>query len=593
MKSKRKFILLLLIVITSINIGCEDLNVSDPGNYNSANFPSTVKQLESQLVGVYSQQRSNSLYGFEYLSKVMFSLDHTTDLGFTDFNQWNEMQTNNVSASNSYGEGTWVQLYVGVQRSNTLLTSIENYRAKYMKDIEKSTVDLIEGEAHFLRAFYYFHLINLYGESFIINGAGGNAKGVPIIPIVKTIADTQVARSTVKEVWDYIIADLTKSTTLLEGQNWTGNSIARVSGVAAKSLLGKAYVFTQDWTNAKTVLKDVIDNSGKSLLPFSAYKNIFNGENEFSQESIYEINVERDLASAFGSFNDANITTAAGLVYAPTVMNDDGSARSFGFGNTFVHDKNLERFGFALPIFTLVDNPDFDSNSPVGIDNLEKVVDPNYEDQSNQLRTNQTVDPRLYVSALQPWIDQLSDGTRGRLVLRAKEIASNLQASYHGWSVKKLANLNGKLIEDFKATDNANIYFLRLADIYLLYAEACIETGETATGLEYINKIKRRAYGLSVNSVSPVDYASLTSPTKANDQSLANNPLRYERWAELFGEGQWWFDVCRWRIGDKEASYFQKTIPGEIKWSDAKSYKLPIPISEINTNTKMEQSNGY
>jgi starch-binding outer membrane protein, SusD/RagB family len=590
-----KRFILLTIVLVSLGTSCiNEEEVSDPGSYNAGNFPSSMAQLQSVLVGAYSQQRANGLYGFEYLSKMIFSLDHTADLGFIEFPQWNEMQTNNVSVSNVYNEGAWDALYTGVQRSSTFLTASENYKVKYMKAGEEAEVSAMEGEAHFLRAFYYFHLINLYGESYIVNGAGGNLKGVPLIPTVNTIADTQVARSTVREVWDYIIADLTASVSLLKGKNWTGNNIARANEVAAKALLGKAYVFTQDWANAKIVLKDVIDNSGKTLVPFDTYKNIFNGQNEFSSESIYEINVERDLTvPEFGTFDGPNnITTAAGLIYAPTVMQDDGSAGAFGFGNIFLHDKNLERFGFQLPIPTLVDNPDFDSGQDPGIDNLEKVIDPDYFDDSNQLRIDQSVDPRLYVSALEPWVDELNDGTRDRIVLKYKEIASNLQPFYNGWSLKKMSTLQG-ILWNFKATDDSNIYFLRLADIYLLYAEACLETGDNANALEYINKVRRRAYDFPINSASPVDYATLTSPTKATDASLVNNPLRYERWAELFGEGQWWFDVCRWKIGDKEAAFYGKTIPGDIQWSDTKSYKLPIPTAEINTNTKILQSEGY
>ncbi len=588
----KRFIVLAIVFISFVTSCTNDDNISDPGSYNAGNFPATMAQLESVLTGVYSQQRANELFGFEYLTKMIFSLDHTADLGFTEFPQWNEMQTNNVSVSNSYAEGAWGALYTGVQRSSTFLAATENYRAKYMKEGEEGAVNLMEGEARFLRAFYYFHLISLYGETFIVDGVGGDAKGVPIIPTVSTINDTQIARSTVREVWDYIIADLTKSVELLEGQTWTGNNIARVSGLAAKGLLGKAYVFTEDWANAKVILKDVIDNSGKTLVPFDTYKNIFNGQNEFSQESIYEINVERDLTSGFATFTGPNITTAAGLIYAPTIMQDNGSAGAFGFGNIFLHDKNLERFGFQLPIPTLVDNPDFDSDEEVGIDNLEMVIDPDYFDASSKLRIDKAVDPRLYVSALEPWVDELNDGTRDRLVLKYKEIASNLQPLYHGWSLRKMATIEG-VLWNFKATDDSNIYFLRLADIYLLYAEACLETGDNTNALEYINKVKRRAYNFPVNSSSSVDYATLTSPTKATDASLANNPLRYERWAELFGEGQWWFDVCRWKIGDKEAAFYANTIPGEIQWSDAKSYKLPIPTAEINTNTKITQSSGY
>ena len=73
-----------------------------------------------------------------------------------------------------------------------------------------------------------------------------------------------------------------------------------------------------------------------------------------------------------------------------------------------------------------------------------------------------------------------------------------------------------------------------------------------------------------INTPSIYDYASLTARTKTDpsDVDLSNNPLRYERHAELFAEGDWWFDVCRWHIGQDEAAYYNIGI------SDGINYKM-------------------
>ncbi len=140
-----------------------------------------------------------------------------------------------------------------------------------------------------------------------------------------------------------------------------------------------------------------------------------------------------------------------------------------------------------------------------------------------------------------------------------------------------------------------NLYILRLADVYLMYAEALIESGgDMTTALEYINKVKRRAYGYPVDVSSPVDYVSLSDQTEASDPVLANNPLRYERFAELFLEGYWWFDVARWKIGPQETAYYNKVNSGNLEWND-RAYAMPIPESEINANPglKGSQNPGY
>jgi hypothetical protein len=140
---------------------------------------------------------------------------------------------------------------------------------------------------------------------------------------------------------------------------------------------------------------------------------------------------------------------------------------------------------------------------------------------------------------------------------------------------------------------------LRLADVYLLYAEACINTNDNTNGLAYLNMVKRRAYGYPIASPSPVDYASLTSPTAAaasGDPVLGNNPLYYERWAELFNEGTWWTDICRWHLGLSEAAFYKTYNYGANTLTfNTRCYAWPIPISEINANSKVssEQNPGY
>ena len=129
--------------------------------------------------------------------------------------------------------------------------------------IEKinEAVDYIKGQAYFLRAFYYFELECLFGEAYITTAGGGDKKGVPIFDgMPADLAGTQQPRSTVRKVWDLIQADLTQAANLLKGKTWTGNDVGRVTEWSAKALLGKSYVFTQDWAKAKTTLNDVIIN---------------------------------------------------------------------------------------------------------------------------------------------------------------------------------------------------------------------------------------------------------------------------------------------------------------------------------------------
>jgi hypothetical protein len=78
---------------------------------------------------------------------------------------------------------------------------------------------------------------------------------------------------------------------------------------------------------------------------------------------------------------------------------------------------------------------------------------------------------------------------------------------------------------------------------------------------------------------------------------LGTNPLRYERWAELFHEGHWWFDVCRWRLGPQEAAFYvtARNLSTPLTFNEGKSYSWPIPLTEFNANAQIagQQNPGY
>lgn len=373
---------------------------------------------------------------------------------------------------------------------------------------------------------------------------------------------------------------------------------------SAKALLGKVYVFTQDWANAKTTLLDVIQNSGKSLMPYEKYQDAFNGNsaNEFNEESLFELNIDPDSKGGYGIYSPAaNAAAINGLIWAPFALGGDGTegaAFPLGYGNEFFHDQNVLRFGYSIGSnYTLVPNPAYNAAIGPKYNNPEMIMDPVYKQNALQVRTNKTADPRLFVNALQPWIDSVRfDGTHWAPAAKPNFLAGN--GNVYGWGMRKYApiNYNENVGLGNGVSDAWNYYLLRLADVYLLCAEASIGSGDNATGLEYLNKVKRRAYGYDINSTSPVDYKSLTDKTVAiNDPVLGNNPLYYERWAELFNEGHWWFDVCRWHLGKSEAAYYVTAInvQGPFQWDDNKSYTWPIPLNEINSNSKIKQNPGY
>jgi hypothetical protein len=607
-------IIVIVLFISSL-AGCtkDPVSVSDLSRYATNTYPTQLSDLLSILGSAYGNIRSQDLYGFQTLCKTFAAAEHTSNLNYGGMDFWSDIEYNDMKSSNELARESWEGYYIGVKDANATLEAADFYQKNYMVPGELTQVNYMRGEAYFLRAWYYFQLECFFGESYITQTGGGDKMGVPLFTsIPKTLAETRKPRSTVKQVWDQIISDLQQSAQLLNGVQWAHDFEGRVTDWAAKGLLGKAYVFTQNWDSAKIVLKDVIDNSGKTLMPFWKYKMAFNSNvgsglnnntnEEFNEESLFEINVDR-VPATYGIFGDApnkNLTTSMGLIWSPSGFSDDGSTPvGMGYANENVHDRNLVRFGFNLDLPTLVPNPAYDSSVQNPF-NQKQIPDPVFTAKSKAFRANKTDDPRLYVCALQPWLDTVYfaiPGSAGKLRPVSKCVNIPTDA-YQGWSYKKYQTLDATL-DAIQQADGANYYLLRMADVYLLYAEACMNSGEGGTALEYINKVHRRAYDQPFNSPSPYDYASLsaTTVTSPDDVNLSNNPLRYERYAELFAEGHWWFDVCRWRIGKAEADFYGNLLPNNhpSNWDDNRSYSFPIPLQEISANLALanQQNPGY
>ncbi|MBO9636927.1 MAG: RagB/SusD family nutrient uptake outer membrane protein [Siphonobacter aquaeclarae] len=568
---------LFLALLTGLGSCKEDfVSVDNPGALSPANYPNSVTDLEQLLTGLYATMDAPGLFGHDMLGKNTYLWDHTTDLSWQGTPTWIQLAQNNSQPNDSFLAETWRDLYRGVQRSNTLLTAIEAYRKKAPQD--QAAIDLIKGQALFLRAWYYFYLVSLWGEGFIVNGQGGDKMGVALITETSNSLDqTQVARGTVREGWDLILKDLKGAESLLAGKTWTAATEKhKVSIWAVKGFLGKVYAFTQDWTNAKTYLGDVVTNSGKSLVSFDVFKTMFNGKNEFNSESLFELNMNVDLTARGNT--EQSMGSSIGMVIAPTYVADNGGQAPSAWSNVFPHTKNIARFGFNEGHYFKAGTTSANAAN----------VDMAYVTRSVAAKKNKTVDPRLWVGCLQPYVDSMIVSGQKKAISHYLDIS---ELDMEAWSFRKYVNLDGTEGE-VNMANGSNFLWLRLADIYLLYAETLTHTGDNAGALEYVNKVKRRAYGYPVGTASPVDYKSLSDATMATDAVLKNDPLKYERWAELFGEGHWWFDVCRWKIGDKEAAYYQRVRGGTIQF-DATDYAQPIPINELTSNVKMKQNPGY
>ena len=136
--------------------------------------------------------------------------------------------------------------------------------------------------------------------------------------------------------------------------------------------------------------------------------------------------------------------------------------------------------------------------------------------------------------------------------------------------------------EDYSS--GANLRVLRLADVYLMYAEVLNElNGDRTTAVEYINKVRRRVNMTDLNAAAFQSYDALLQQ------------IRHERLVELCGECTRWFDLDRWgdlheqgkvnEIAERDADF--------LNFKVGKTHLWVIPNHEINLWPGLTQNDGY
>ena len=600
-KIKKHITALLLAVALMLPSSCSKdfLDVVDPNVLDEAVYPAGMADFELLMNSLYGRLRVG-FYNSENGYKVPLLLGKEIDNGYSGSN-FNEYAINDLNPNLGVVRQYWENMYQHINKLNDFIIKLDKFKGSgvTLSDADKVRIEQMFSEAKFIRAFVYFHLLNLYGEDPILSVDDMTKMGVPLwTEKVTSITTAAKGRATQRQVWDQIISDLQESIPPLEGIGYIKNQRPRVDEWAAKTLLAKAYVFTRDFSNAVPVLKDIIDNSNKQLASFNIYSNMFNGWNKYNVESIFEINSTRDLQT--NSQVSGPVLTWQRFV-GPTYINAAGKSGINGNANFYVGDGNIPRFGFDDSPFGITTNEVFPI--PNKNDLRTGVVNAAYKTYSLQVRADKSlgVDPRLYVNALQPFIDtiNLNNGEGWRLIYKSRQEGYD-DSKIRAWPSRKGNNLEIPWVNN----NGINHYVFRLADVYLLYAEALINSGGSqAVALEYINKVRRRAYNQPVHSVSTAytvggisigfgDYASFTDRTASLDinDHLANDVLKYERWAELHQEGWWWYDVRRFDIGKQEVDYFKKVNSGTLQFSRTGFYSLPIPQYEMDANPAMVQN---
>lgn len=180
----------------------------------------------------------------------------------------------------------WSKWYQGVARANFAKQLAENFENFETDGLREQII----AEAQFLRGFYYFELVRLFGR-------------IPIFdePITSSDQEQFKKQSEIEEVYEFIIEDLEAASNVLPTKGSQRDASTATSG-AALALLAKVYLYQKDWTSVVTTTQRVIDQGIYSLEnDFGAN---FVQTNEFGVESVFEINFVDGISAV--DFNAVN-----------------------------------------------------------------------------------------------------------------------------------------------------------------------------------------------------------------------------------------------------------------------------------------------
>lgn len=254
-----------LFLASSLTWSCTkfiDYNPQEDYQITADNYFKTADDYQKMTIGVYSPMQW--LWAVPVIGEIASDNSVTGGENATDQLALQQIDDYQIVANNANLTEIWKACYEGINRANYL----EENKAKL--DFTGKTA--LYGEVYFLRAYYYFELVKMFG-------------GVPLFTDKRlSVSDSKkYQRATKAEVYAQIETDLAAAIAALP---LTNPQQGRVTKYAAQALLGKVYLYQDKFTEAAAMLENVVNG------PFSLvnnYANIFLQSGENGSESVFEV----------------------------------------------------------------------------------------------------------------------------------------------------------------------------------------------------------------------------------------------------------------------------------------------------------------
>ena len=273
---KLKYNLIAIALLGFSFSSCSDFLEQNPQTDLSENdFYKTADDIASAVNGAYSSLQESDIYGNWYVFGEIPS-DNTRNQLSGSVTTQNEFDQFYIDTQNSMIANFWKAAYKVINRTNTVLGRIDGI------EINAELANRYKLECKFIRALMYFNLVRVYGD-------------VPLVLKEISISESyEILREPKENVYNQIIADLKEAQGL--PVSYSTAEDGRATQGAAKALLADVYMTLHKYTEAETILAEIINSGRYSLLEntpgslnIDGYKNVFSPVNHNSKEGIFEI----------------------------------------------------------------------------------------------------------------------------------------------------------------------------------------------------------------------------------------------------------------------------------------------------------------
>ena len=540
MKTKYFSVICILCSVFALN-SCKDyLTEIEPGTTLLADFYTSTDAAVQNVTGCYTplMWEYNNTYFSEWFFGDIASDDAIKGGGSTtDMSDAYDIENWRTTDQNTLLLDFYRANFQGIGRCNMALEQIDKMEIGIDEDFTPKMKNRLLGEAHFLRAYYYFRLVRVFA-------------GVPMpLKVLWSSDDWGMPRSSVDEVYNQILADLALANQYLWlKSDYDVADLGRATKGAAQAMLMKVnlYMASPYWqkkgvqksavacyTDAKAWGDSIITSGEYDLCP--NYEDNFTVAGENGIESVFEIQYAE---VAWGDYGEGFGYTAGSFTQVLTRSRNTEIGGGWGFNhptqnlyNEFEAADSLRR-----DVAILIPSTDIISS---------------YQPQSDETYLGNNMLNNKYGMYRDP---------------------KDIGGGYGKWSLHASRGpLNNRQI--------------RYADVLLMYAEVCLGLGDAGTAKTYIDQVRARV-GLA--GVPVADDASLRHERRCELAMEGHRWFDLVRWEGVAGTGlKAHMDAYKLTETPEAQSHMQEFVAG-------KHEIFPIPQEERQLNpTTMEQNPGY